>query len=123
MKAEKFLRLLAGLIRQINATEVGLIVAATIRTDRYEVMQNSSALKGIDTVLFDELKPVPREEFKEVITGPATRASRSGRRLVLDPKLVTRLLRDASGGGDALPLLALVLNRLYPTTPRTARSH
>ena len=113
VKAEKFLRLLAGLIRQINATEVGLIVAATIRTDRYEVMQNSSALKGIDTVLFDELKPMPREEFKEVITGPATRASRSGRRLVLDPKLVTRLLRDASGGGDALPLLALVLNRLY----------
>jgi WD40 repeat protein len=112
-KAEKFLRLLAGLIKQINATEVGLIVAATIRTDRYEVMQNSPALKGIDTVLFDELKPMPREEFKEVISGPAARASRSGRRLTLNPKLVTRLLRDAGGGGDALPLLALVLNRLY----------
>jgi WD40 repeat protein len=112
-QAERFLVLLAELVRQINATEIGLIVAATIRTDRYEVMQNSSALKGIGTVLFDELKPMPREEFKEIITGPAKRATAGGEQVEFDPELVTRLLRDASGGADALPLLALVLHRLY----------
>ena len=40
-------------------------MAATIRTDRYEVMQNHSALDGINTVLFNDLKPMPPWEFKE----------------------------------------------------------
>ena len=74
-QAEQFLTLIAELIGRINATEVGLIVAATIRTDRYELMQNHPALDGIGTVLFNELKPMPPTQFKQVITGPAARAS------------------------------------------------
>ena len=112
-QADQFLALVADLIGRLNATETGLIVAATIRTDRYEAMQNHQALADIDTVLFDELKPMPREEFKDVITGPAARATEGGVRLEVDPKLVTRLLGDAGEGADTLPLLALTLNRLY----------
>ena len=58
-QAQRFLTLLAGLITWINAAEVGLIVTATIRTDRYEAMQTHSTLDGIGTVLFNELKPMP----------------------------------------------------------------
>jgi hypothetical protein len=112
-QAEEFLTLVAGLIARINATELGLIVAVTIRTDRYEVMQNHPALDGINTVLFDELKPMPPTQFSEVITGPAARASEAGHRLSVGPDLVTRLLEDASEGADTLPLLAQTLARLY----------
>ena len=84
-QAEQFLTLLAEVVSRINASEVGLIVAATIRTDRYEVMQNHPALNGIGTALFDELKPMPPTQFTEVITGPAERASRSGKRLTSTP--------------------------------------
>ena len=75
-QAEQFLALIADLMRRLNTSEVGLIVAATIRTDRYEAMQNHPALDGIGTVLFNELKPMPPGHISEVITGPAARASR-----------------------------------------------
>jgi hypothetical protein len=44
--------------------------------------------------------------------GPARRATAAGRWLTLEAALVERLLADAEGG-DALPLLALTLQRLY----------
>ena len=112
-EAGQFLTLIAELISRINAAEVGLVVAATIRTDRYEMMQNHPTLDGLDTVLFDELKPMPPTQFKEVITGPAGRASEGGQRLAIAPNLVNRLLADAAEGADTLPLLALTLARLY----------
>jgi WD40 repeat protein len=112
-QAEQFLALLADLIGRINATELGLIVAATIRTDRYEAMQNHAGLDGLGTVLFDDLKPMPPTQFSEVITGPAARTSEAGHRLSIAPDLGTRLLADAAEGADTLPLLALTLARLY----------
>ena len=112
-QAGQFLTMLAELIRRINADDMGLIVAVTIRTDRYEAMQNHPALDGIGTALFDDLKPMPRAEFKEVITGPAARATEAGQRLVITEGLVARLLSDAGEGADTLPLLALTLSRLY----------
>jgi WD40 repeat protein len=118
-QADQFLGLIADVLGRINAAEVGLIVAATIRTDRYEAMQNHSALKGLDTELFDELKPMPAAEFRQVITGPAARAGEAGQRLTIAPDLVTRLLADAAEGADTLPLLALTLARLYADYART----
>ena len=97
-QAEQFLALLADLVGRINATEVGLIVAATIRTDRYEVMQNHPALDGINTVLFNELKPMPPSQFKEVITGPAGRTEQADQHVQFAPDLVERLLADAAEG-------------------------
>jgi len=112
-QAEQFVALIAELVRKTNAGEARLIVAATIRTDRYEVMQKESHWDGIGTVLFDELKPMPPGHFSEVITGPARRATEGGRPLTIAPALVNRLLADATGGADTLPLLALTLARLY----------
>jgi hypothetical protein len=72
-EAEHFLALLADLVGRINATEVGLIVAATVRTDRYEVMHNHPALGGINSVLFNELKPMPPLQFRKASPArPAT---------------------------------------------------
>ena len=45
--------MIADLLRRLNTSDVGLIVAATIRTDRYEVMQSHAALDRIGTVLFE----------------------------------------------------------------------
>ena len=70
-QAEQFLTLLDDLVGRINATETGLIVAATIRTDRYEAMQNHAALDGLGTALFNELKPMPATQFERVITAAA----------------------------------------------------
>ena len=111
--AESFLALIAGVITAINATEIGLVVAATIRTDRFELMQTHPRLAGVGSVLFDELKPMPPTQFKEVIVGPAQRATDSGRTLRIAPGLVDRLLLDAGQGADTLPMLALTLSRLY----------
>ncbi len=76
-------------------------------------MQRHPALDGIGTAIFDDLKPMPREEFKEVIVGPAARATEAGQRLVIKDNLVARLLEDVGEGADTLPLLALTLSRLY----------
>ena len=88
-------------------------MAATIRTDRYEVMQNHPALDGVDSVLFDELKPMPPSQFKEVITGPAAaqRAGRPARALRARPGRAAA--RGCRRGRRHLPLLSLTLARLY----------
>jgi WD40 repeat protein len=112
-EAEQFLALIADLTRWLNTGEIGLIVAATIRTDRYELMQNHAGLDGVGTVLFNELKSMPSGHFSQVITGPAARTSRAGLQLTIAPVLVNRLLDDATEGADTLPLLALTLARLY----------
>ena len=90
-----------------------MIVAVTIRADRYEPLQIAPELAGVHSAVFDELKPMPPAGYSEVITGPARRATAAGRRLVVEPALVERLLTEAAEGADALPLLALTLERLY----------
>jgi WD40 repeat protein len=112
-EADCFLELLTAMIGSLNADDVGLIVAATIRTDRYEAMQNHPALDGIGTELFNELKTMPHHQFPAAIKGPATRASEAGNRLAIADDLVDRLVAEAGAGADTLPLLALTLQRLY----------
>ncbi|MGB9304447.1 MAG: TIR domain-containing protein [Mycobacterium sp.] len=112
-EAERFLELVAAVIRRLNTDEVRLIVAATIRTDRYEAMQNHPALDGIGTELFNELKTMPLHQFPAAIKGPAARASEAGSRLTIDDDLVERLISDAGKGADTLPLLALTMQRLH----------
>jgi hypothetical protein len=112
-EAERFLELLAAVVGRLNTDEARLLVAATIRADRYEALQNHPALEGIDTVLFNDLKPIPAHRFPAAIKGPAARASEAGRRLTIADDLVDRLIADAGDGADTLPLLALTMNRLY----------
>jgi WD40 repeat protein len=119
--AGQFLSLLAELLTRLNTVDVGLIVAVTIRTDRFEALQNHPALDGVGSVLFDDLKPMPATQFESVITGPAARATEGGRRLEVAPDLVAGLLADAAEGADTLPLLALTLARLYGDYASTGR--
>jgi hypothetical protein len=92
---------------------VPIIVAFTIRSDRYEPLQTAPELAGLQSVVFDDLKPMPPTRFREVITGPARRATEAGEPLALEPALVERLVEESAAGGDTLPLLGLALARLY----------
>jgi WD40 repeat protein len=120
-EAPLFLELIGGLARDtdddVDETErpgrLGLIAAVTIRTDRFQALQEAPQLAGVGSVVFDELKPMPRTQFKEVITGPAKRATQGGHPLQIEPELVNKLLDDCTEGADTLPLLSLTLARLY----------
>ena len=92
---------------------LGLVIAVTIRTDRYQALQNAPQLARVRSEVFDALKPMPKTQFLEVVTGPARRASQGGRALELEPALVQQLLDDCKEGADTLPLLALTLARLF----------
>ncbi|MGW3541435.1 nSTAND1 domain-containing NTPase [Nocardia niigatensis] len=120
-EATTFLSLLGGLLQTDAIGELPLIAAMTIRADRYESLQNAPELLAVHTREFGDLKPMPVTEYKDVITGPAARATAAGRRLNLDAALVARLLTDTTGGADSLPLLALVLSRLYLDYGSTGR--
>jgi len=105
---------LLGALLQAGAIDALPIVAVmTIRADRYQSLQEAPEFIGVHSREFGDLKPMPLTEYKDVITGPAERATAAGLRLDLDPALVTQLLADATGGADSLPLLALTLSRLY----------
>ena len=112
-QAAELMSLIRRLTVRTDLQPLNLIVVATIRTDRYEVMQTHPELAGVETRVFDDLKPMPPTQFKEVITGPAARASEGGRRLTISPDLVESLLVDAAEGADTLPMLSLTLARLY----------
>ncbi len=112
-EAPRFRELLAALVQPGTGITPAMIVALTIRADRYEPLQVAPELAEVKTALFDDLKPLPPAGYKEVITGPARRASAAGPRLTVEPALVERLLAETAEGADALPLLALTLERLY----------
>ena len=112
-EAKRFLELIERYARTDIAWRVPLIIAVTIRTDHVDALQTAPQLNAVRSVVFDDLKPMPEAEFKEVIEGPARRATQGGRALEIDPELVERLLVDDTKGADTLPLLALTLARLY----------
>ena len=112
-EAPQFLELLASLVGNSATATPAMIVALTIRADRYEPLQTAPQSAGLHSAVFDELKPMAAAGYTEVIVGPARRATAAGRRLVVEPALVERLLVDTAEGADALPLLALTLERLY----------
>ncbi|MGK8558449.1 nSTAND1 domain-containing NTPase [Nocardia gipuzkoensis] len=115
------LDLLSALLTEPIAERTPLIVATTIRTDRYQDMQSAPQLADVGTELFDELKPIPRERFRDIITGPARRASAAGHRLDFAPDLIDRILADCRDGADTLPLVALTLAALYRDYGPTGR--
>ncbi|WP_063045110.1 nSTAND1 domain-containing NTPase [Nocardia pseudovaccinii] len=110
-QAGAFLGVLADLLGADDA--LPMIAMATIRSDRYEPLQTAPQLAALEVRPFDDLKPMPQAQFKEVICGPARRAREAGSNLSFAPDLVDRLLDDWSRGVDTLPLLSLTLARLY----------
>ena len=111
-QASALLDVLAGLLDP-DDNSLPMIVIATIRADRYEPLQTAPQLATVQVRPFDDLKPMPQAQFKEVICGPARRAGEAGSRLTIAPELVDRLLEDWSRGADTLPLLSLTLARLF----------
>jgi WD40 repeat protein len=110
-QANGLLDVLAALVDPDNP--VAMIVIATIRADRYQPFQTAPQFAALQVRPFDDLKPMPLAQFKEVICGPARRAGDAGSRLAIVPELVDQLLEDWSRGADTLPLLSLTLARLY----------
>jgi WD40 repeat protein len=116
VEAPEFLHLVAELARPAdgqNPGPLGFVVALTIRADRYQELQDAPQMVDVRSVAFTALKPMPRTLFKDVITGPAERASHSGAPLQIETGLITRLLDDCTEGADTLPLLALTLSLLF----------
>jgi WD40 repeat protein len=112
-EASRFLSIFGRLLEHKAGAAPALIAAGTIRADLYEALQTAPALASVKSVLFDELKPMPIARFREVIIGPAARATAAGKPLKIEPALVDRLLAESGQGADTLPLLALTLARLY----------
>jgi WD40 repeat protein len=108
-EAAAFLDLVADVLTTSSDAARRVLVIATVRSDRYELLQ--SRLASVKQDLFN-LPPLPLSEFKGVIEGPARRVSEAGGRLAVDPALTERLIADAQGA-DALPLLGFTLERLY----------
>src|ERR1700722_9513327 len=88
-----------------------IFVLFGIRSDSYERLQTHPDLAHLKQHVFS-LQPIPREEYRVVIEGPAERHRAAGHQLRIDPLLTQQLLVDTQGA-DALPLLAFTLERLY----------
>jgi formylglycine-generating enzyme required for sulfatase activity len=102
-EGERFRAFLEGLLR----TELAeVVVLATMRTDFLAPLQSRwPQLLGLASTM--PLEPIRLEDFGELISGPAKRSN-----LELQPGLRERLVSE-SGGGDALPLLAFTLEKLW----------
>jgi WD40 repeat protein len=121
-EAQALLGLARDLFAQSSSDSAGrqplrLIIAATIRTDQYEEMQKAEQLDGVDTMLFNDLKPMRADRLSQVIEGPARRSTEGGHRLSVETPLLDRFLADATAnstvGSDTLPLLSGTLAQLY----------
>ncbi|WP_327096568.1 TIR domain-containing protein [Nocardia vinacea] len=106
----RMLEMLADLLTGPVGERLSLITVLTMRTDRYEHLRSAPQLIDVETVIFDDLKPMPRDRFRDIITSPARR---SARHLDIAPDLVDRLLVDCGDGADTLPLLSLTLGTLH----------
>ena len=109
-ESEPLLHLLADLSK---LNDPAVVILFCVRSDSYEALQRSKALAGLQHHAL-ALGPMLPGAYQEVIEGPARRLEAAGRKLKIEPALTERLLVDiAAGAGDALPLLAFTLERLY----------
>ncbi len=102
-EGERFLAFLEGLLSTALAE---VVVLATMRTDFLAPLQNRWP-ELLRLASKESLTPIRLEDFGELISGPAKRSN-----LELQPGLRERLVSE-SGGGDALPLLAFTLEKLW----------
>jgi hypothetical protein len=111
-EADQFLRVVSEVLN--GATPDSPIMAvSTIRSDRYGLFQTAPQLVGLEAYVFEDLRPMPPDRFREVICGPVARAQAAGHKLQWAPEVVERLIQACDSSADALPLLSLTLARLY----------
>jgi formylglycine-generating enzyme required for sulfatase activity len=99
-------RFLAFLQRLLSTELAEVVVLATMRTDFLAPLQNRWP-ELLRLASKESLTPIRLEDFGELISGPAKRSN-----LEVQPGLRERLVAE-SGGGDALPLLAFTLEKLW----------
>ena len=107
-----FLTIVAELLARRDGVAPVMLLVVTIRADSYEPLHTAPQLAQVASTSFNDLKQMPKWQFEEVITGPAARATKAGQPLEIEPALRDKLLDDCDTA-DALPLLALTLERLY----------
>ncbi|MEQ1696698.1 MAG: toll/interleukin-1 receptor domain-containing protein [Hyphomicrobiaceae bacterium] len=110
-ESERFLGLLAALLRD-PPNDVDPYVLITIRVDSLDALLQRWSTLGLDTPQLRYLLPLSPSAYREVIIRPVEVYSDRERRVVIEPDLVEALVQDAYGG-DALPLLAFTLERLF----------
>jgi hypothetical protein len=90
---------------------LSFIVLLALRSDYLGYLQQASRLRAA----YDDfqLKPLPREQVREIIAGPAKVAG-----LSVEDALIAEVMRDAATD-DALPLLAFVLRELWERFRKT----
>jgi WD40 repeat protein len=88
-----------------EATAGTVRAVATLRSEYLDPMLQLAADTGLRIGAFP-LAPLARDMLRSVITGPAGQAG-----ITVDAELAARLVDD-TGSGEALPLLAFVLDRL-----------
>jgi WD40 repeat protein len=111
-EAAEFLTVIAALLDDAEP-RLPILALVTVRSDRDDLLRMAPQLEGVDWQVFDDLKPMPQTQYREVICGPADQIASADARVQWDPELVDRLLQDCAASADALPLLALTLSRLY----------
>jgi WD40 repeat protein len=111
-EASGFLAIVADLLTD-DTSGLHVMMVATIRSDRYELFQTEPELQKVDAYLFEDLKPMRPDRFREVICGPAGRLEAAGTKLQWDPDVVERLIQACDASSNALPLLSLTLENLH----------
>ena len=111
-EANEFLTVVGELLKGATP-DSPIMVVSTIRSDRYEPFQTAPQLVGLEAYVFEDLRPMPPDRFREVICGPVARAQAAGHKLQWAPEVVERLIQACDSSADALPLLSLTLARLY----------
>ena len=102
-EALKVRALLAALLQR---RLVDLVVIMALRSDSFHRLQIDERLGQFEREIID-LPPLPQASYRSVIKEPARVAG-----IKIEEALVEALLRDVEGLGDALPLLAFVLQRI-----------
>jgi formylglycine-generating enzyme required for sulfatase activity len=110
-ESNRFLELLAAVLRA-PPPGVDPYVLITIRADSVEALLQRWPALALDTPQSRYLPPLSPTAYREVIIKPIEVYGDRVRRLVIEPALVEALVKDAHGG-DALPLLAFTLERLF----------
>ncbi|WP_299891840.1 SUMF1/EgtB/PvdO family nonheme iron enzyme [uncultured Ruegeria sp.] len=106
-----------------KASDLHVIVMIVMRTDTFPRLQSDETLgKTLRKRSFLDLPQLPAEDYGTVIRKPAERRDIA---LSLDVKLIDRIISDLGGAGtmtdngdlpsrgDALPLIAFVMGRLW----------
>jgi hypothetical protein len=110
-ESRQFLAVLAAVLKD-PPDDVDLYVILTVRADSKEALLARAAALGLDTPKPVYLSPMQPTAYRDVIVKPAEVYAAKVSRLAVDPSLAPALIADATGG-DALPLLAFTLARLF----------